>query len=76
MSDKFIALPYSPIQLAVQDVTNAAIRDGLNKLPELVCYNIAAHTRPGLLTEDQAETYITQMKRLLSVHYVQRMLSR
>lgn len=74
MRDKFIALPYSQIQLAVQDVTNAAIKDGMDKLPELVCYNIAAHTRPSLLTEDQAEVFVTQMKRLISVHYVQRML--
>lgn len=76
MSNQFVALPYSPIQLAVQDVTNTAIRDGMDKLPDLVCYNIAAHTRPSLLTEDQAERYVTQMKRLISVQYVQRMLSK
>lgn len=59
---------------AVIDVVHDARRDGLNDIPELVCFNIALHTNPHALTDEQAERFVTRMKRLISVCHVQRSL--
>lgn len=40
-------------------------------MAKMVCYNIALHQDPSMLTEDQGRAYVYKMKKLLSAHYLQ-----
>ncbi|MEP1930767.1 MAG: hypothetical protein ABJJ37_05785 [Roseibium sp.] len=74
MTERYIFISDTSLQLAVDDVVKAAQKERMDHLPAMICYNIAQHTDPKLLRHDEAENFVSKMKELLGIAHVQRKL--
>lgn len=74
MKERYTYILDVSLQLAVEDVYNTAKADGMEHMPEMICYNIARHQDPTKLTPEQAERFVRAMKDLLGINHVQKEL--
>lgn len=72
MSDYFEVAENFGIAVTVADAIKTAREEGLGKMPEIVCFDIARHVTFETLTQHQAHEFSWRMKRLISAHRLQK----